>query len=46
MWGIMSIVNRPPINSNNGDEHYEALVNRETKIIRSMTFPEFMLPFH
>ena len=27
----MPIVNRPPINSINGDEHYEALVKRQTK---------------
>ena len=27
----MLIVNRPPINSKNDDEHYEALVNRQTR---------------
>ena len=42
----MPIVNRPPINSNNDDEHYEALVNGKQEMIRSMILPEIMLPFH
>ena len=29
--GIMPIINRLPINSDNDDEHYEALVNRQAK---------------
>ena len=31
----MAIVNRPPINSNNDHEHYDVLVNRQTKMIRT-----------
>ena len=31
IWGIMLIVNRPLINSNNDKEHYEELVNRQRK---------------
>ena len=27
----MPIVNKPLINTNNDDEHYEALVNRQTR---------------
>ena len=29
--GIMPIMNRLPINLDNDDEHYEALINRQTK---------------
>ena len=29
--GIMPIINRLPINSNNDNDHYEALVNRQTR---------------
>ena len=28
---IMPIINRPPVNSNKGNEHYEALIKRQTK---------------
>ena len=42
--GIISIVNRPLTNSNNGDEHYEALVNRQS-MIRTIILSEIMLVF-
>ena len=31
IWIVMPIINRLPINSDNHDEHYEALVNRQAK---------------
>ena len=34
--GIMSTINIPPIGLNNDDEHYEALIKRQTKMIRTM----------
>ena len=42
----MPVVNRLLINSNNDDEHYEALVNRKQKLIKTMILPEYILPFH
>ena len=40
--GIMPIINRPPIDLNNDDEHYEALVKRQMKMIRIIILPESM----
>ena len=31
MWGIMPIINRTPINSDNNDDHYEVLVKRQIR---------------
>ena len=31
--GIMPILCRPPLNSNNNEEHYQALINRHIKMI-------------
>ena len=41
----MSIINGLPINLDNNDEHYEVLVNRQTKIIRNTILPEIILLF-
>ena len=43
--GIMPIVNRLLINLNNDDEHNEALVKRQTKMILSMILLEIILLF-
>ena len=43
--GIMPTINRPPIGVNNDDEHYEALVKKQTKMIRTMILPEIILLF-
>ena len=40
----MPTINRPPI-SVNDNEHCEALVRRQTKMIRTMIPPEIMLLF-
>ena len=37
--GIMSIISRPPVGVNNDEEHYEALVNRQTKDDKSQGTP-------
>ena len=41
----MPVINRPLIGLNNDDEHYEALIKRQTKMIRTMILPEYMLLF-
>ena len=41
----MPTINRPLIGVNNYDEYYEALVKRQTKMIRTMILPEIMLLF-
>ena len=33
----------PPLNSNNNEEHYKVLIDRQTKMIRTMILPEIML---
>ena len=33
--GIMLILNRPPVNTHNDDEHYKTLVQRQTKADKS-----------
>ena len=40
--GIMPLVNRLPISLNNDDEHYQALVKRQTKMIPIMMLPEII----
>ena len=45
IWDIMPIINRLPINSDNDDEHYEALISRHAKMIRNMILPEIMIYF-
>ena len=42
--GIMLIINRPLVMSNNNDEHYEALVKRQ-RMIRTKILLEIMLHF-
>ena len=42
----MPIVNRQPINLNDNDEHYEALVKRKQRMMRTMILPEIILLFH
>ena len=42
---IMPILRRLPIRPNNNDEHYEALLKRLTKIIRTMILPEIKILF-
>ena len=41
----MPIINRLPINLDNDDRHYEALVNRQAKMVRNMILPEMMICF-
>ena len=43
--GIMPIINRLPINSDNDDGHYEVLVTRKAKMIRNMMLPEIITSF-
>ena len=43
--GIMPIINRLPINSDNDDEYFESLVNRQAKITINMILPEIMIYF-
>ena len=43
--GIMAAINRPLIGVNNNNEHYKALVKRQTKMIRTMILWEIMLLF-
>ena len=40
--GIMQILTRLSLNSNNNEEHYKALINRQ-KTIRTIILPEIML---
>ena len=40
--GIIPIINKPLVNSNSDDEHYEVLLNRQI-MIRIMIPPEIML---
>ena len=42
---IISIINRLPINSDNEDEHYEVLINRQAKMTRNMILSEGMIYF-
>ena len=41
--GIMPIINRPPIGLNYNDDHHEALIKIQTKMIGTMILPEYML---
>ena len=41
-WGIMPIMNRLPINSNNDEEDYEVLVTGKQEMIRAMILLEVM----
>ena len=45
IWDIMPIINRLPINWDNDDEYYEALINRQAKMTRNMILPEIMIYF-
>ena len=42
---IMTILSRLPISTNNNDKHYEALVRRQRKGIRTMLLPEITILF-
>ena len=35
IWGIMLVINRTQINTNNEDDYYEALVERQEKADKS-----------
>ena len=41
----MPIISRPPISINNNEEYYEALINRQTKMIKTEVPPEIMFLF-
>ena len=41
--GIVPIINLLPINSDNDDEHYLMLVNRQAKMIGNSILPEIMI---
>ena len=43
--GIMPILTRLPLNLNNDEEHYEALISRQTKMIGTIVLPEIVLLF-
>ena len=43
--GIMPIINRLLINSDNDDEHYESLVNIQTKDDKKYEFAKIMIYF-
>ena len=44
--GILPIISRLPVDINNDEEHYEALVNRQKKKDdKNQVLPEIMFPF-
>ena len=43
--GIMPIISSPLIGINNNEEHYEALVNRQAKMIKPKVLPDIMFLF-
>ena len=43
--GIMLVINRVPISTDNDDEHFKALVKRQTKMTTNMILPETILFF-
>ena len=45
MPGIMPIINRLPINLDNDDEHYEALISRQAKTTRKVILQEIIIYF-
>ena len=43
--GILPIINRPLIGLNNNNDHHETLIKIQTKMIRTVVLPEYMLLF-